>query len=144
MSARDTSKPWIKNETTNVCELQCNEGYRSNLNDALYPAGNSNEQRCVYNICKRASLDKEAVSNACSECWDLTDINDPDWILHDKFTDRELAFADVEMPFALNPDTGGCELQCQPGFWSNSSSNFDSAVEDPFSVRCTYNNCKQT
>jgi hypothetical protein len=78
----------------------------------------------------------------CTVCWKRSEMFPYNsWDARGSYFEQEVIGSFPAEPFILNPSTSQCELECDPKYWSNINSSFNTAA-DEYDQRCTSNNCK--
>jgi hypothetical protein len=74
----DLEQPFVLDEITGVCILQCKSGYWSNYKSIRYPSDDPSGQRCYSNNCRDFNyLQNNSGNNStiCTQCWEKQDVD---------------------------------------------------------------------
>jgi hypothetical protein len=105
------TQPFILDNTSETCILQCSPGFWSDWDAATTVLG----QKCISDNCKTADPEHPT---KCLTCWDKTDISSfIQWSGKGSYLEADIVGITPEKPFGVSPQAGECTMQCSPGYF---------------------------
>ena len=90
------------------------------------------DQICVYKNCKAYDFANNKNPEECSQCWDQTDISDPNFPASSIYIANKIKGSFKEKPFKHDPINLRCDLKCDSSaYWSNN--DFENIKNDSIS-----------